>query len=210
MQKLLPIETGFFISHTCFHIRLTDSELNLQQSYDHFKKYKFLIVSQEGDGKEKQFHQHILLADVFTENVEATKTILREVLRQAYPHLKGNKNLSIKLARDKKALASYVMKEGSYLTHGFSDRFIKAAIVLAYRTDTLKKKYKELTDSLSLGQIGLYQYSNQLLELKAQHDQPIYVNHHNAHIVMKAVKHGLMPASHISDDIFEKYSLRRY
>ncbi len=205
MNKLLPLETTFFTSQTCYHIRLTDPMLELSDTYTMFCDYKYLIVSQEHVDTNR--HQHILIAHPWKTNLKETKEELREIISKGYPNIKGNKGLSIKVARNQKSLTSYVLKEGEYQSKGFTDSFIKAAIKLSYRTDTLKKEYKNLQDALSLDMITIYQYSSQMLELKATHDQPIYVNHHRAHIIGKAIKHGYLDSSTLTEEILKDYYL---
>lgn len=201
-MRQFEIESSFFNANTCYHIRLTDPTLDLDKTFDLFKHYNYLIVSQEHEETNK--HQHVLLAHPFADGINAAKAVIREEVRSSYPEIKGNKGLSIKLARDKKSLASYVIKDGSYKYKGFTDNFMKIAVTLSYQTDALKTSYKQIRDKFELREMDLREYSNAILVLKSEHNQPIYVNHHTAHILSCAIKMNNEYATEITEVIMAK------
>ncbi len=206
MEKLLPLEFSFFKANTCYHIRITHDKLTLKDTYKLFNKYNYVIVGQEGElDDEKRFHQHVLVAHPFTTSLKETKRELRAVLSGIPLLPKGNTSHTITVARDKKALGSYVIKEGQYKQRGFSAKFMRALIALSYRTDTLDKKYKGIQEDLTLGLIDLRTYSNRILSLKGEHNQPIYLtSHHTAHVMSQGIRVKLVEVDKLTDLVMDR------
>ncbi len=167
----------FFQNTPCFHIRITDDAVALEATFQLFKeKTDFMIVSQEG-GVTERLHQHILLSSSFF----SEKKQIKELILQQYPDAVGNSGHSITKAKNKTVLASYVLKEGRYLSKGFTREFIERAIILSFDQKDYKKKFRELRDSVTAGDITAEEYAVDLWLLKAKTGQPIVLHHFRSH-----------------------------
>lgn len=199
---MTDIISAFFNTSVVYHVRVTDPDVTLEKTYSLFQDaFPMIIVSQEGGTEDVPLHQHILLSK--TIKPDKTKDI-KDPLLTAYPNAKGNKGHSITIARNKKSLASYVLKDGSYKSKGFSKQWIAKAIELSYNQTKWKKKYKDLLESVILKEITIQSYTKSLLTLKAEANQPIYLNHLTAHVTSVAIRVGEIDASALADRVLEK------
>lgn len=179
-------------------IRLSSFDgLSLDATRTMFNDYKY-IISEEGDGITTKYHQHIVLvADTDTEGVRA-------IIKATYPACQGNKCIYIKACRDKKQLAKYTLKEGSYCYKGFSSQYITDTFKCAIAKTDLKKDMTKNEDDFIIGKIELLQFTETYLTLKVKHDQPLYMNHVQAYITKMACRRNPKLARSLAMDILEK------
>lgn len=199
MELAHPLIFPLIKQSNAYHIRITTDNVDLKKSYQAFQAYNYLIISNEGSTEETRKHQHIFIA-----HPDITKEQIRSIILDLYPEAKGNKGHSIKLARKTIELISYVLKEGGYMYKGFTQQFIADAKKLSYKKDGFKKEYKQLTNELQLNQISLRTYTRRLLDLKAQYNQPIYLNHIKSHILTMGIKTGDFNATDLTDQLFSQ------
>jgi hypothetical protein len=195
MTKQAKLIDTFFKTQWVYHVRITDDDVDLQDTYNALTPmFKYVIVAQEGGpDTDKALHHHCLVAgfqklpdELLNHSEKKQRQHLKDVVKAKILHLYPNATgpgHSIVQAKNKKVLASYVLKGENYMSKGFTQEFIDRAIVLSYDQSAWKKKYQELREQLFDESITLEHYSNSLLELKAEAGQPIAINHHQNHIL---------------------------
>lgn len=118
----------------------TPKETILNDLKPHYKK---IIISQEIASKQ---HYHILLTHEDSNSKNANQN-LKNLLLKLYPQMKGNKDYAITETRQGTLtrLAAYTVKDGDFISHGFTSEELKLFKMLSY------KKYtkKEFSDSLN-------------------------------------------------------------
>lgn len=160
---------------TWIDLRLSDDEsLTLERTKEMLGDTKYIISEEGGEGGTR-YHQHIVWV------IQKEIKEVREIVREFYPEIKGNKCLYIKEARDKKKSASYTVKEGKFVSNKFSPEYIKRVLKTSCKKEDMKKKFGRLDDKFILDEIDQYEYLSQRMILKAQHDQNIYINHERAY-----------------------------
>lgn len=179
------------------HVRITCDTLSMDKTFAAFKHCNGVIVSQEG-GQDKRLHQHLLILN------EMTRQHIKDILKEVYPELKGNKSYSITEARDKKQLLKYVLKDGNYMHKGFTTEFIERMKKLSHNNESTKKKFQVYLDQVLTGQIDLSEYSENIIRTKAEMLQPFYVNHHIAHVKSVGMHIGEIKISDCNSRIMEK------
>lgn len=164
-----------------------------------------MIMNQESKGS---MHIHALLA---SEKIITQKQIV-VILKTLYPELGGNKTFSCVIARNRKSLASYVIKESDeYLYTGFTNDIVKAFKKLSYNLDAFSINQKKLIERIELRQITLSRYCVEHVQLKADHHQPLYPAAIRAHCTSVGVKTGYLTAEslarHILGDYYESWDI---
>lgn len=184
----------------CFHIRITTKEIDIRQSEKMLESFTHYIIAQEGDGIQVQRHQHILVG--ISDLNLISKPILKKLLVDTY-NVKGNKEHQITIVKDKKSMASYVVKEQQEIAFkGFTKEQINTFIKKSYQKDEFTKKYQELQELLDDKAIGLGDYSDRLFSLKANCNQPVCMRSHQNHIMSKAIKLGHIQKSQLTKKVF--------
>lgn len=146
------------------------NDLDLQHTLDAFDDADQFIVSEEGTGI--RLHQHLLIADHTFDRQKVLETI-----KKAYPAAKGNKNLYVKKAENFGQLLKYTLKEGNYMSKGFTDLLLTDMEMLAMPKTEVKQKFIDLEDKLLLQQITFFEFMLRYVQLKVDHGQNIYNNH---------------------------------
>jgi len=186
---------------TCWAIRLTDPELDLEKTFKLFSYAARYIVSEEGDGDSTKLHQHILLY------TEETGDQIRERIREVYPILKGNKSVYIKPSRDKRQLAKYTVKEGQYKYKGFTPEYISETFKCSRAKTDLKKDISLLEEQFILHHIDSEEFLDRYVQLKVKHDQSLYTSHLTAYMRKMMVRNGTLSSKTYSESII--YQIRQ-
>lgn len=168
----------------CLHIRVRkqiQKEALVKAFDDRYKKY---IISTEV-GKSKELHHHILLilsnkAKVYT----GTRTCPFTTWLKKEFGFKGNSDFSCVPARDQKQLSKYVVKDGSYVHKGFTDKEIKFFSTASNKKgkDEFKKELTKLEDSYYKDKTEIYQFYEAFIKLKISYGQNIYWSHCDAYV----------------------------
>lgn len=203
MEKLFPLEHKLLTANNLFHIRVTGPEIEQGDLLGIYTQgtpgTQAIVIAIEHEESNK--HAHILLATTLT------KEPIRKLLLEAYPDLTGNKGHSIKKARSPDTLLAYVLKDDNFIYQGLTEAFIKKAYALSYQKEGFKKDYQALQNELALETISLFEYACSLIELKAKHNQPIYLNHIKAHLLSVNTKGSKRRSRYLAEQIFENLNL---
>lgn len=184
-----------------YAIRLKNfKELKLDTTREMFKEFKY-IISEEGseDGAVK-YHQHIVLV-----TYDRTLEDIRKIIKDTYPDCNGNKCLYLKPVKDKKQVSKYTLKDGEYYYQGFSDDYINKMFKLSSPKTKLKDRIVKNQDDYIMGEIDFEEFIQEYIMIKADHDQPLYMNHIEAYArKLKVKKEGKRFAQKIAHNIYQK------
>jgi hypothetical protein len=172
-------------SGTTFHLRCSHPEATLQGLYDAYEPYMDMIIVCQETGKTGLLHFHCLL-----HKQELHRETIKDILKETYPTVRGNKDYSISLSRNKQQLTKYLLKDGNYKYKGFPSRFIQKMEVLSYSTNEMKRRFQILKDKVTLKEISLSDYMLECINIKVEYEQPLYRNHMSAHFLQIAIKLG--------------------
>lgn len=173
--------------------------LSLDSTFQHFSsKYKYVVVSLEGEQKTEHIHGVIANPSITTDEV-------RDYIRELYPDAKGNKCLYTKESMDKKQLLKYTLKEGQFLFSGFRKEFIENMVILSSVKENLNKKIQTNEEELLLGHITYKKFVTNHLEIIVQHNQNLYINHLKAYFFKMRLKSGDVSFVHFAENYFLDY-----
>lgn len=186
-------------------LRLTDdgSVLDMDKTQQITTKYDKWIISEEGDGDHTRLHHHIIIST----KQDIKRDTIRQHIKEVYPTLKGNKSIYIQPCKDKKQLTKYTLKEGQYKYNGFSKDFIKNMERCASPKTDLKKNIQDIEDQYILGQLDDKEFLSKYIQLKALHDQPLYLNHIQAYMTKQMTKKNPGLSNLIADTILFRINL---
>ncbi len=198
MDTAHPLESLLLNKQAIWAARIAKvHELSLEATQDGISKIaKTYIISEEGSGKE--VHQHLLLV-----GNDLTRDIIKAKIKEIYPNAHGNKNFYIQEAKKKTQLLKYTIKEGLFVYKGFTNEFIVDLQRCSLPKTNLKKAFVRLEEQLALGQIEFREYVKGYIELKVQHDQPLYTGHLMALFRKLAVRHTGYTAGRYADFFVE-------
>lgn len=183
-----------------YTIRITKDGLSLDDTLKVFDTFSYVIVSEEGDGQTVKNHQHIMVGDSDKEKIN--KNVLRDLVKSSFS-VSGNKEYMLNVCNTPKKLASYTVKDGSFVYKGFTSDQIKYFVIHSFEKDGFSKGYERLNEELVEGKIKIYQYGEQLLMLKAKYNQNISLNSHRMHMLSKCLKHGIIQVSTVNDMVLD-------
>lgn len=188
--KLTDLERYWFI-------RITLDDINLELIYNMVKDRTKFVISEEGDGINVNVHYHIVLLALPNE----TNDMIKKMIKQTFPSVKGNKHLFSKLVTQLKQAIKYTLKEGNYKYKGFTEENIKELFKCSAPKTNLRKDVSDLQDDYMMKRISKEMFLEKYIELKAKHDQPIYPAHIKAYMIKMMIKTGDLKAGSISDTI---------
>lgn len=178
-----------------YNIRLkNDDTLTLDRTKKMLGDTKY-IISEEG--KNTIYHQHIVWV------VDKTMEEVREIIREYYPDIKGNKCLYIKECRDKRQSAKYTVKEGDFAYNKFSKEYIERIVSTSIKKEDMNIKFRRLDDRFILKEIDAREYLEQRMILKSEHDQSIYIHHERAYFNKISIKRDKKYASKLVSQILD-------
>lgn len=181
-----------------YAVRLSSFDsLSWQTTIDMLGDTKY-IISEEGDGISVKYHQHIIWC------LEETTEQIRQRIKKVYPECVGNKCLYIRACRDKKQLAKYTLKEGKYAYNQFNHKYIEEMFKTSKPKTDLKKDVTDNEDEFIMGRITLEEFVENYLNLKAKHDQPIYMNHIESYVRKMMIKKNPKYTTTLASKIIEK------
>lgn len=185
-----------FNNYSVWAVRLTKESLDKEISSKALADFPMFIVVNEGDGQKIRLHQHILVGH--TEVSKISKKILTDIFKDLY-EVKGNSEIMVQLARDKKKLAKYTLKsDPEPIFKGFPDHYLQALRTQSFEKDRFQKQYEILSKSLNDKDIGLGTYSSLLLRLKAECHQNVDVNTHSKHLISCGIRVGVINADDLT------------
>lgn len=200
MEKAHPLEMGFFSGQNVVAARLAKvSGLSMDRTFKHLKScnYPRIVVSDEGSGK--RHHQHILVA---CNELEAED--VRKELKKCYPDAVGNKYIYVQVAKDKNQLMKYTLKEGQYLVHGFSEELVYDMLKCSIKKTDMRSQFSTLAETYYLDQITFLEFMTQYIQLKADHDQPLYMSHLEAYFRAMSVRGDPRRAKEMAEKLHDK------
>lgn len=194
----------FFSSARCYHLRVTHPDgCKRDELYALYAWVSYVIVCTE-ISKKGVVHNHLLLGeDESVDNTQLKEQIVK-VLKEKYPENKGNKFYECTVAKDKDSLRKYVVKDGDYIYKGFTKSFMDDTFKVSYSKDKFKAQYKKLREDVLVKRISLSKYCEALIQLKADSEQGIYLNHIEAHVRAIGIKVGEIEPRTMSDRVMER------
>ena len=191
---------------TFYHLRLSVDDLTERKTQqvldDPELGISHYILATEGDGVNTRYHQHVMLG-----GSEIDKKQIAKVLKDMYV-LKGNPDYSFKLVKSKRNMSAYVVKEDAGIVFkGFTVADIAQFKKRSYSKTKFEDAYKKLGESLDDNVINLYEYSQQLYQLKADCNQPVNLRSMDNHILSKAIKKGILRSSDMADGSFRRLDI---
>jgi len=172
--------------------------LNIDTTKNIFSPFKLYIISEE-TSKKDVYHQHFVVGDY-----EITELQITELIRKSYPDLKGNKCVYVKIARNPKQLMKYTLKEGKFITKGFSKSFIDDACKMSRSKEHMKDEFIALEERLILKKIGMRKFMEDYIRLKVMHAQPLYDNHLIAYFKRMAIQSGELNVEDYSGTLYSR------
>lgn len=133
------------------------------------------------------------------------KNLVREILKKTYPDATGNKCLYVRESLNKKQLLKYTLKEGLFLQKGFSERFVQAALKLSAVKGDIKTQFTANVDAYKLGQKTFLQFKVDHVNIKIEHNQPLYANHLKSYFMMIGMQKGDISVLEYVETTFEQY-----
>jgi len=199
MEQSHPLESLLHQGKQIWAARIAKvSQLSLQLTLDGMSQLtNTLIISEEGTGV--GIHQHLLLV-----GDHLTRDLIKAKIKEIYPKAHGNSSFYIQEAKKKLQLMKYTIKEGTFVYKGFTDAFIVDLQRCSLPKTNLKKEFTELEEKLAMGVIQLSEYIRKYIELKVQHDQPLYTSHLLALFRKLAVRHDVYSSKEYADFFMEK------
>lgn len=186
----------FWKQNPTFHIRLTSPNLTMEKTQQMLTDFDLYIVSSEGDGEQVSRHQHICVS-----HPSLDRKVLRESVSKVYPKLKGNKEISITIAKNSEQLSRYVVKDGDFTYKGFTQHQIERFCKLSYDVKKTKKKFTQIMELYKLGQIDIQEYAERYIQIKCESNQPLYTNHFRAHLRMMKFSRDKSLVTHYCENI---------
>lgn len=179
------IVKSFLDATDAWSVRITSKGIKHKELFLYFMhEYDYVICADEVS-RSGVPHVHCFLA-----RSGLSKTDIREFIREGYPDLSGNKNLTITPCKDYEQLIKYTLKEGKYATQGFTDDFIKKMYKLSFKADDFKYQKKLLMDKVILGDICYCEYVDEYIEIHKTHLKPFNFGQWKSHFAMVAYKLG--------------------
>lgn len=129
-------------------------------------------------------HIHVLLVTPHKEWIDKSRdTKLHSWVKESFS-VKGNGEYSIKLARNKKQLKKYVLKEGDYEYKGFTEEELKNYQKASNKKglDKISKEIQENEMMYFQGKITIEEFYERYVDIKVSYGQNIYWNHMDAYV----------------------------
>ncbi len=140
-------------------------------------------------------------------DVRVERETLRDLVKEAYK-LKGNSEYSMKVVKSKRNMSAYLLKEDDVVLYkGFTAAHMANFKKRSFNKDKFDVEYKKLMEQLDDDKVGLYDYSNLILDLKSQCNQPVNLRAHQNHILSKAIKKGILASSSITITVFRNLDI---
>lgn len=194
-----PLEFLFMSDAPVWAARISKvMKLDLQHTLDAFSEAERFIVSEEGTGI--RLHQHLLISGKGFDRVK-----ILEVIKKAYPAAKGNKNLYVKIAENFQQLLKYTVKEGNYMSKGFTNDLLETLEKLAVPKTDIRQKFTDLEDIFLLEKISFNTFVNRYVQLKIDHGQNLYNNHLIAYFRRMGLKTGYRSVHTYCEELGNKF-----
>lgn len=170
------------------------------------KHYTQLIVSQECATRP---HFHILIT-YLDSNVKNAQQNLRNLLKNEW-QVKGNTEFAITETRKGtlNRLGAYTVKEGNYVSKGFTEEILKGFHAVSYKKYT-KKEFQESLNLINedflmnANDTNIKEYIKKYVELKVAYNQNLNINTIVNYInLINAKKFGILE---VSNAIFQKFN----
>lgn len=172
-----------FFQYPCeYSIRIKHVDgLDLERTFKFFEDPVFsrVLLSLEKSGGE-HIHGHLSMDNIWATPKDA-KDFITGFIKKIYPDAKGNKCLYVKEVLKKKRNIQYVLKEGTYLYRGFSQKFIETMDKCSLKKERLKEKILENEENLLSKRIDYHRFCINYIQIKVDHGQNLYNNHIKAY-----------------------------
>lgn len=138
-----------------YHLRITtDKDINWVYQLVFHISPKFVVSKEDG-------HYHI-----FMDSQKERKEI--KIHLNGYD-LVGNKSFSLTFVKKELKCLSYVLKEGDYMSLGFTDKELSIAFRLSHYKNGFKEKL-ELLEADYIGGMAFDEFAEKYVELKVDHN----------------------------------------